>query len=361
MKWSNYSPELKGKWILVYKTVDERIEFPEGINVFGCTSFQGVFTPIGFKRGAYALIGEDKDPDAHAVLKECDGSTAKSKALEACEEIKGKLGKPSVILMHATPGFEERIIEGINEFFGNEVPVYGGSAGDDDLTGKWEIFLNGKKTNSGFLLVGFSGNVFGHFLSGYLPTDKKGKITRAQGRRVYEIDGKPAAIVYNEWTNGLIAKYLESGGVVLSETTLRPVGRVIGKAFGMPKYLLSHPHMVIPEDKSLTFFTEFKEGDEIILMSASKGALIKRSRQAVEMALSGRKYNDIRGGILIYCAGCVGVIINEVDETIREFKEQLGKGVPFIGCATFGEQGCFLPERENRHGNLMANAIIFAE
>lgn len=362
MRWGKYYAENAGKWTLVYKTVDYDIEFPSGKDVFGATSFQGVFTPSGFYRGAYMLTVDDGDEiDAVPVLKSCSEKNAFEKAKDTAKEISDKLGKPSVILMHATPGFEERVLDGIKDVFGNEVPVYGGSAGDDDLTGKWEVFYNGQIISTGFLLVGFSGKAFGHFLSGYLPTDKRGIITRAEGRIIYEIDGKPAALVYNEWTNGLIEKYLDKGGVILADTTLRPIGRVIGKTFGFPKYLLSHPHMVIPESKALTFFTEFKEGDEIVLMSGTKDALLKRTKQVVDMSLRGKDFKRLKGAILIYCAGCVGVVIDEVDKAIENFKDELGKGVPFIGCATFGEQGCFLPERDNRHGNLMANTIIFAE
>lgn len=79
------------------------------------------------------------------------------------------------------------------------------------------------------------------------------------------------------------------------------------------------------------------------------------------MSLKGKDFKGLKGAILIYCAGCVGVVMDGINEAIENFKDGLGRGVPFVGCATFGEQGCFLPERENRHGNLMANTIIFAE
>lgn len=362
MKWDKYNPENAGKWALVYKTIGEDIKFPSGKDVFGATSFQGVFTPTGFHRGSYMLTVDDGDGiDAFPVLRSCSERDAFDKAKDAAKEISDKVEKPSVILMHATPGFEERVLDGINDVFGNKVPVYGGSAGDDDLTGKWEVFYNGQSTNSGFLLVGFTGKTFGYFLSGYLPTNEKGVITKAKGRIVYEIDGRPAAIVYNEWTGGLIERYLDKGGVILADTTLRPVGRVIGRTFGVPKYLLSHPHMVIPESKALTFFTEFKEWDEIVLMRGTKEALLKRAKQVVDMSLKGKDFKGLKGAILIYCAGCVGVVMDGINEAIENFKDGLGRGVPFVGCATFGEQGCFLPERENRHGNLMANTIIFAE
>jgi len=45
--------------------------------------------------------------------------------------------------------------------------------------------------------VGFKNprGIFGAFVSGYFPTEYKGKITKAKGRVIYEIDGRPAAEV----------------------------------------------------------------------------------------------------------------------------------------------------------------------
>lgn len=86
-------------------------------------------------------------------------------------------------------------------------------------------------------------------MSGYLPTNKKGIITKAQGRTIYEIDGKPAAIVYNEWTDGAISEYLEKGGIILAPTTLKPIGRIIGEVMGIKNYLLSHLTLSYPKIK----------------------------------------------------------------------------------------------------------------
>ncbi len=34
-------------------------------------------------------------------------------------------------------------------------------------------------------------------------------------------------------------------------------------------------------------------------------------------------------------------------------------GVPFVGIATFGEQGTFINKAESWHGNLMCSAVLF--
>lgn len=370
----NLEVVLGANWSLAYTTVDVDIKdaisrikkIDPKVEVFGCSSFQGVFTPNGFIRGIHFLASYPEDGiKAAPVIYDCSPENAKAETLKAAKEISDKIGTPDVILMHAAPGFEERVIEGIDEFFKGKIKVFGGSAADDDITGKWFVFHNDKVTSEGVLLIGFKSlkKIYGSFLSGYLPTNKKGIVTKAEGRTVYEIDGRPAAVVYNEWTNGAISEYLEKGGVILAKTTLKPIGRVVGEIMGIKNYLLSHPHSVIPENKAMTLFTEFKEGDEIILMSGYKGSLIDRARQVVERAL-GIDKNRISplGAVLVYCGGCVGAIIEDVQQVVESYKVAIG-GVPFIGAATFGEQGCFLlkqDQKANKHGNLMADTIIFS-
>jgi hypothetical protein len=164
--------------------------------VFGATSFMGAFSPEGFVDGAILLAEDGDDIKASYRLVETTENNARERAKEAVEEIRGELGgNLDVILMHATPGYEERILEGIYDVFGDNIRVFGGSAGDNDLTGKWKLFDKGKEINEGVLLVGFKNprGIFGAFVSGYFPTEYRGKITKAKGRVIYEIDGRPAA------------------------------------------------------------------------------------------------------------------------------------------------------------------------
>ena len=355
---------LKGKWALVYSNCEaDYVKVLDKIDaeVFGATSFMGAFSPEGLVDGAILLADDWEDVEAFHKLVETTEENARERAKFACEEIGDKLGGvPDVILMHATPGYEERILEGIYDVFGENVRVFGGSAADNDLTGKWKLFDKDRVIGEGVLLVGFKNNngIFGAFVSGYVGTGYKGKITKAKGRVVYEIDGRPAAEVYNEWTKGIISDYLDKGGVILAQTTLYPVARIVGQALGIPIYLLSHPHMVISENRALSFFTEFKEGDEIVLMRGSKEGLIMRTEDVARRALRGYR-GELKGGILIYCAGCVLQVMDSIKEIIKAYKKAVGD-IPFVGAATFGEQGAFFIEKnKNRHGNLMCDTVIF--
>lgn len=356
-------------WVALYTAVDVPIRpILDGIRrenptlpIFGATSFQGIFMPGGFKRGAGLLIADKHDAlDVAVSLKKIGAAEAHAAAQEACRQVARELGAaPNVLLLHATPGFEERILGGIRAVFGDDVPVYGGSAADDDISGRWQVFSNGGSAAEGFVLAGLRSQlaVRGAFLGGYLPTEFSGTVTRASGRTVHRIDGEPAAKVYDGWTKGNITHEVETGGSVLLKTNLNPVARLMGEPRGMPRRLLSHPHSVNASDGSLSFFSEFAAGDRITLMTSTKNPLVTRVARTVQRA-RGTSAAPVRGGLLVYCGGCLSVLLDRADEIAREFERALD-GAPFIGLATFGEQGQFFDKTSSAHGNLMCTVVVF--
>lgn len=360
----------RSSWALVYATVDMALEPHHAAlqarirgPVFGCTSSRGVFSERGFLRGAFGLAGDDSDARVVAALKSCTPSTARRLARDAAQTLTQALGqRPDALLLHATPGFEERLVEGIADAFdGTPPPAYGGSAADDDLSGRWSVFLGRESTRDGFVLAALASPrpLLGSFVSGYVAGREKGRVTRAMGRVVWEIDGKPAAEVYDGWTRGSIRSAIDAGGgVILQTTTLRPVGRELDRVGNVPRFLLSHPHEV-RRDGGLTFFTEVAVGDEVAIMLGSADSLVDRTAQAAGRAL-GRASSTARGGILVFCGGCVMALGDAVNDVGGRFQRSIG-GAPFVGAATYGEIGCFPgPTPTNRHGNLMCDALLFA-
>ncbi|MHC1600020.1 MAG: FIST N-terminal domain-containing protein [Candidatus Methanospirareceae archaeon] len=123
--------------------------------------------------------------------------------------------------MTAAPGEEEEILAGIEEVTGKDVPVFGGSSGDNDITGKWKQFANERVYSNGISLTAIYTDLkVGWALeAGYKRSEYRGTITKAEGRTIYEIDNQPAAEVYNYWTGGkVVAEELETGCSVLSKT-----------------------------------------------------------------------------------------------------------------------------------------------
>lgn len=340
----------------------------QGIPIHGATSCLGAMTQLGFHcederglgilgihdpEGSYGVGAADLGPDARAAARQ-----AGEHALEQAER-PGEV--PNMVWIASAPGSEELVLQGLGDLFGPNVPIGGGSSADNAVRGDWQQFANGRVYRNAVVVtvlfaskgVGFS------FHSGYDPSSEKAIVTRGSGRTIDELDGRPAAEVYNAWTNGKIAAALPMGGTVLMQTSLSPLGRVAGSTGSVPYFQLSHPDSVTPE-RSLTMFSNVSVGDEMYLMHGSPDTLVTRAERVARSAIRSVDSDSthVAGALVIYCAGCMLTIKDRIEEVVANLRRGLGEGVPFLGAFTFGEQGCFLGG-ENRHGNLMISILVF--
>ncbi|WP_135075235.1 FIST N-terminal domain-containing protein [Terasakiella sp. SH-1] len=334
----------------------------------GCSSCQFVMTDEGihgedgYAIGVLAMADHDGDFGVgHADMGE-DPNQAATDALLAAIENSGRMGEtPSLVWLTSSPGCEEQVIEGITNVIGADVPIFGGSAADNTVAGNWSLIANQDVVENGVTLAAFypSDEVNGYFHNGYSPTDKVGTVTRAEGRSILEIDGQPAAQVYNDWSGGVIETQLKEGGNVLMDTTFQPLGRVVGNVGGVDYFNLSHPES-IGEGGRLNLFTNISEGDEIVCMTGARDGLIARAGRVAKTAQEMRTDDTTQtaGALIIYCAGCMLSVGEQKDEVVSSIKGALGDA-PFLGGFTFGEQGCF-NNGKNGHGNLMISAVNFA-
>lgn len=339
--------------------------------IYGGTSCLGVLTKDGFhagKTGSLALLAVSSPRINFGVggasLDELSPREAGKKAVLSAIENAKKDGKPKLILITSAPGKEEEILHGIEDIVGKDVPVIGGSSGDNDISGKWKQFTNDKVYSNGVSLTAIYTDLkLGWtYEAGYLRTENRGSITKAEGRVIYEINNRPAAEVYNEWTNGIISEKLGTGGTILSETTYYPLAKIIQGEGGEIHYLSIHPLSVELPERSLTVFANVKEGDEIQLMHGNWELLLNRAQITPYKALVSENIPKGEGsfGIYTFCAGTMLAIPEEERSKIPLLISNSMGDIPFIGTFTFGEQG-FLSGVGNRHGNLVNSMIIFAQ
>ncbi len=338
------------------------------VPIHGGTSCMGVMSPDGFfsDQGVGLGLLAISDPAGSygvgvADLADQPARAAKIATEKALAHAQRDGEVPALVWMNAAPGHEEKLISGIEELVGPDVPITGGSTGDNTVSGNWrQATGSGVFQNAVVISVFFpSGNFHYAFHSGYDPTDRKGRVTKAIGRELLEIDGRPAGQVYNEWTQGLIEPELSSQGHVLAKTTLAPLGRIVGTVGGVPYYKLSHPSQVT-DGGGLTLFSDIQTGDEIVLMTGSRSSLVTRAGRVAKSALSagGFEPDAIIGAIVVYCAGCMLTIKEEMNQVADVIDQAIGRA-PFLGIFTFGEQGCFIGN-ENTHGNLMISVVAFS-
>lgn len=364
------------QWLFVQTSIDHDrdalrraladLEVPA---LHGSSSCLGVMTRVGatLDGPSLAMFGLRDEagnfgvgaatPDAAA-----DPGAVAAIALQRAIDAAGRQGEvPALVWLTAAPGHEEACIAGIEAMLGPDVPVVGGSAADNAVAGGWyQLTRDATFTDAVVVSALFpSGRVVSAFQSGYVPTPIGGVVTRANGRVLAEIDGKPAAAVYNAWTGGAIEAALREGGSVLAGTSLFPLGRRVGEVGGVPYYRLAHPATVHP-DGSMELFADIVEGDQLVLMQGDIEAVLTRAgRVATDAcALANLAPADVAGALVIFCAGCMLTVRERMNEVVAGLERGLG-GAPFLGAFTFGEQGCFVGG-ENRHGNLMISVTVFA-
>ena len=369
------SPE----YVILFSTVgygtDEVVKELEkqlpSAQIYGGTSMFGVITKDGYHIGRDASLAllAIFSPEVDFGVGGADINNFSAKeagkraALAAIKNAGGQEDAPDLILITAAPGHEEEIIEGIEEIVGKETPIVGGSSADNDISGQWKQFANNNVYSNGVSLTAIYTNlkIGMAYEAGYLKSENSGIITEAEGRTIYKINNKPAAEVYNEWTDGLITDKLKTGGSILSDTNLYPLAKVI-KGKTTTNYLSIHPLSVDLPGKSLTMFANVEKGEEILLMRGNWELLLNRAQTVPQKALASKHIPEekVAFGIYTFCAGTMLVIPEDERQKIPLLINSVIGGAPFIGAFTFGEQG-FIPEAGNKHGNLVSSMVIFSQ
>ena len=337
-----------------------------GVPLHGGTSCLGVMTAEGFHSndgvglGMFGISDSDGAYGVGAAEISDAPRAAGAEAIQSAIENAARPGEPpELVWLSGVPGYEEGVLSGIQDVVGPGVPIAGGSSADNTVEGHWQQFANGDVHHEAVVVTAMYPSVATHmsFHSGYSITQHSGTVTRSERRTIYEIDGRPAAEVYNEWTDGAIDDFLD-GGNVLAVTTLYPIGRFVEKVGNIAYHRLSHPDAVTPEG-ALTLFSNIETGDEIVLMAGTRTSLVTRVGRVAKAALGAGRITagQVSGALVVYCAGCMLTVQDIMDQVAAEVRDAL-EGKPFIGTFTFGEQGCFVGGK-NHHGNLMISVIVF--
>ncbi|MDP2341828.1 MAG: FIST N-terminal domain-containing protein [Deltaproteobacteria bacterium] len=328
-----------------------------GARIIGATTCQQAASDAGAGDTAMALA-LNGDGFRVGVASGADASSARALgarlAREALRDAGFDAAAARFVVLHVTPGLEEGVLAGIRDVMGSNVPLIGGSAADDDITGKWSCLGGGTALTAGasLLVCDWPWKLSMTFQSGYRATDKRGVVTAADQRRIISIDGRPAADVYDEWTK----RTLPIGESILASTALTPLGAVRGTAAGLELHVLVHPEHIDP-DRSIHCFAAVDVGETLVLMESTISSLTRRSTAVTNFALTQAQIgvDDVLGELVIYCAGCSLALGGNVGQMVTGLQRHIG--APFVMPFTFGEQGCITRGRVD-HGNLMCSALL---
>lgn len=318
-----------------------------GIPLWGGSSSTGVFTNDGWittPGGAAGLMLIAGRPAGVGVAPVGDDAIAAGKA--AASQALQQLGGPaSALLTLAYMGPEEDILTGVAEVAPG-VPVVGGTASDHSPEGKFQQFANGH-AYTGHVAVAALGGAIGYaFTNGYRLTGKKAQVTRAEGRRAYELDGRRAMDVYSAWVGKPESEI--GGGAILSFSVQYPL---LFHKDGIT--YAAHPVNSNP-DGSIDFGAAMSPGMVLEQGENSVNGLIAEAGNAVHKAAE--QVSKPQSVILAYCGGRAIALGDRVREIPGELEHTIGH-LPWIGYLAFGEQGCSVPGVPT-HADLSVSALV---
>jgi hypothetical protein len=162
---------------------------------------------------------------------------------------------------------------------------------------------------------------------GWDPFGVDRKITKAQGRYVYEIDGKPALALYKRYLGDEAKNLPESGHYfpVALKAAINDVGIV---------------RSVIQIDEAqnaLIFSSDMPEGWYFRLMKTNVHNLILGAAKAAQESMTDMSAEKKVLALLVSCIGRQIVLRQQVDEEAEDVRAALGKNSIMSGFYSLGE------------------------
>ena len=238
------------------------------------------------------------------------------------------------------------------------LPIWGGGAGDNLAMRQTYQYCDDEVVSDGVAYALLSGEALPAWAIdvGYVPIGGERKVTRSQGNVIYEIDGKPAVEVLQE--------YLPDPA--LAENWGARLANSFALCFRAPNYINDEDYIfravlsVNKAEGSLTLATEIQEGTSVWFSSRNQEKVtagLDRMAEQIKKELGGNQSK------LVYHFDCVsrGKLMfrdQEKLQLLREFRQAVGPEAPWAGFYTYGEIGPV--EKHNCYHNYTAVVLALS-
>lgn len=333
--------------------------------IIGCTSSGGIIVQDGIINSENGFVGimglSDSNMKIGVACHEAgkDARTIGRKvAIQAVENAKTTRA-PAYFYMVASPKEEEDYLMGIQDVIGR-VPMFGGSAADENVDGNWKIICNEKVFTDGVAVAFFytDNEIVTSFTGGYNETKNIGIITEVKNdRTLVTIDGVSALKKYAHWINKSPSEL--KGKKLLSASVTNPIG--IKDPLGNLT-VVRHPMFADDMgtktilDDEIELGNKVVEGTAVVQLEATVDQLIETAGQTLKDVRK-KLYTEPAAYFLVHCAGRKMAIDNRLEEVHNQLVKE-SKGVPFITIFTFGEYG-YDGHSANICGGLMLSYTAF--
>jgi hypothetical protein len=296
----------------------------------------------------------------HSKLARADAKIDKAEeSFDAGKTLSEKLKKPDLrgvfVLSEGIQINGSELVRGLNSGLPETVVVTGGLAGDHDRFEKTWVIKDGKPESGWITAVGLYGDKvsISHGSKGGWDTfGPERVITKAVANVLYELDGKPALKVYEEYL-GERAKDLPASGLLFPLAIRKD---------NVDQKSIVRTILGIDRDKqSLIFAGDMTVGYRAQLMKANFERLIGGAADAAKMTQSRKTSAEKAKTTLTIAISCVGrrlVLGERTEQELEATRSVFGEGVPQIGFYSYGEISPYTTGHCDLHNQTMTLTTI---
>ncbi len=293
----------------------------------------GVITPGGvLQKGIGVCTISGKGIHTITAIQKNIDVNSYNKGMEAGKSLlKGNARKGNVFLFPDgfTPNISE-MIRGLYNVMGPEFQYFGGGTGDNlRFIKTYQFTEKGIASNSlSATLIWGRISIQAGIEHGWQPEGYPMLITKAGGKRVYELDGKPAFDAYSKRLGGIDVKKFPEYGM------RNPIG--IPDIAG--NFLIRDP-IKVNQDRSIDFITEVPKNAMVYIMKGDNETLIQKAKS---IACTVKKKVKTPHFCLIFdCVSRYLLMGDDFDKELNGIRKCIGEDIPTLGFLTFGEIGAF--------------------
>lgn len=221
------------------------------------------------------------------------------------------------------------LLDGMYSVLQDQVTISGGMAGDGANFAQTLVGLNDDIQSGNIAAIGFYGDKIKFGFGSHGGWDEYGlnmKVTRATGRVIYELDGKPALDLYKlhlgDDANGLPGTAL-----------LYPVAVTLGDHRDA---VVRTVHYVDELNKSIVLGGDVSEGSSMRFMRAEFDDLMKGVEEAA-VQTSEMIQSPIELAIVVSCIGRKLLFGQTIQKEIDLTKDHIGNQAVLVGFYSYGE------------------------
>jgi len=226
------------------------------------------------------------------------------------------------------------VVRGVQEVLGTSFLIVGGLAGDELRFSRTYQYLSHQVVSDALVGVVFggAGKMGVGIQHGFAPISKPRHITRAHANILVELDGHPAASVYEEYFGPDLVQRMRHEGFT-RQGSAYPLG-IQGQT--QDQWLLRNV-VSFQEDGSLACSGEILEGSWLQLMIGSREFALEAARRAAQDAL--KPLNRV-AAVIVFDSVARRKLLGQQQaaEEIAVLRQVVGPSTPLIGCYTYGEQ-----------------------